>query len=207
MDLIKFDNLQSVVDEIEQAFYDIPFENSSYQNVFFVVNAQHTPARAYRALGLKMLSKIQALREAQTNLALENIDIEEMQEQLNSPDTSPYEKRRIEIKLQKKMFDRRHTEKLINDALVELTVLYQIFQKMPRYTREQFEAEEAQHFEIRLKKQAAGITGALESLDNMGLLDTKGSEFEKIPSVLQRLGVSFEGLQVDFDDSRKKITE
>ncbi len=80
---------------------------------------------------------------------------------------------------------KRDTEKLINDALAELSALYAAFKKMPHYTREQFETGERRHFEIRLQKMALGIQGPLESLDNMGV--DVGRRSPQIPKVMDQL--------------------
>ena len=55
----------------------------------------------------------------------------------------------------------------MNDALTELNILYHHFKALPRYTREQFEQGERQHFEVKLQRQAVGMQGALEALENM----------------------------------------
>ena len=58
----------------------------------------------------------------------------------------------------------------IKDSKILPFRYYTAYKELPKFTREEFEAGERKHFEIKLKKQAQGITGALESLDNMNLL-------------------------------------
>lgn len=178
--LIKKEDIPNILQEIEDAYFDIPFGNSRFQNQMFVANGQHTPARAYRAIGLRMFNRIRALKEAMYARAKEDIDIEEMREKLKDPNISKYERARLELEIQQRLDNRKYIDKLIHDALVELTDLYAMFKKFPKYTREQFEAEERKHFEIRLKKQALGITGALESLDNMGIDISKPISLEEV---------------------------
>jgi hypothetical protein len=48
----------------------------------------------------------------------------------------------------------------------ELNILYAHFQKLPRYTREQFELGEREHFDIKLNRQLLGVQGAAEALEN-----------------------------------------
>lgn len=167
MNEITIANVPDLLDEIDQAFFDIPFENSQFQTENFVLNAQLTPERVYRALGLRMHNRLRALREAQFSLMREAVDIEELQDKINNAYTSVYDRRRAEIDIQQKRANRPFTDKLINDAIAELNVLYAHFQKLPRYTREQFEAGERRHFELRLTRQVRGVTGAAESLANM----------------------------------------
>ena len=165
---LKESDLGKVIKEYDEAFFDIPFSNSAFQIENFIINAAHTPERAYRAIGLTMRAKIQALKEAYYNLRKQEVDIEELQAKIDSPEATKWDKKRAAIEIEQKQEMRSDTLKLINDALAELSVLYSAFKKMPRYTREQFELGEREHFRIRLTKQALGLNGPLESLDNMG---------------------------------------
>ena len=67
---VTLDTVGNVLTEIEDAFFDIPFENSDFQTRAFVVASQQTPARAYRAIGLQMFSKIQAVKEYKVPVVL-----------------------------------------------------------------------------------------------------------------------------------------
>lgn len=166
--------------ELENAFFDIPFENSMYQNLAFVLAAAHTPARAYRSLGLKMISKIKAIEELKFARKLEAINIEEKQailsgSLLKSDGTqySEFDKRRAEVEIERSQTANRHTDKLLNDAIIELNYLYEIFKEFPRYTREQFESEEELHFHLKLDTQiksaqiGGSAAGSIESKINM----------------------------------------
>lgn len=165
---LPIEQVSPVLEELEAAFFDIPFENSDFQNRAFVVAAQLTPARAYRAIGLRMFAKIRAVKEALYGLQLADIDIEENEHKAARPEASPFERRRLAIENAKLRESRKWTEKLLNDALRELECLYGEFKKYPRYTREQFEEEERLHFTARLQQQIATGGGAAESLANMG---------------------------------------
>jgi hypothetical protein len=57
--------------------------------------------------------------------------------------------------------------KLINDAVSEVAYMYSMFKLMPKYTREDFEDEEQEHFKVRLDRQEKGIVGHIESKFNM----------------------------------------
>lgn len=183
---LKESDLGKVIEEYEEAFFDIPFGNSKFQIENFIINAAYTPERAYRAIGLTMRAKIQALREAYYALKRQEVDIEEAQEKVASNYHTKWEKKRAAIDIEQKEEMKRDTKKLINDALAELSALYEVLKKMPRYTREQFEAGERKHFEIRLNKMALGIQGPLESLDNMGadISQVIAREIPKIPRVM-----------------------
>lgn len=168
MKTIKQSELGKIIKECDEAFFDIPFGNSEFQTVNFIINAAHTPERAYRAVGLAARAKIQALKEAYYNLKKDDVDIAELKHKAGLVGTSEWDKARHTIEIERKQDLRSDAMKLINDALAELAVLYAAMQKFPRYTREQFEAGERKHFHIRLIKQALGLNGPLESLDNMG---------------------------------------
>lgn len=160
-------DIPNVLSELETAFYDIPFENSDFQNSMFVVAAQQTPARAYRAIGLRMFAKIRAIKELGFGRRLEEIDIAEKQAKIDDPTTSQFEKMRAQVEIDKAMDQRAWTDKLLNDALKELGCLYTEFKKLPAITRDQFEEEERLHFQLKLERQIQGHVGAHESLANM----------------------------------------
>ncbi len=160
--------MTDILKEIEEAFFDIPFENSDFQNENFILAAQHTPARAYRALGLRLSAKLRAIDELKFARQLEEIDIEEKQALIDSDGASSFDKRRAQIEINKILSTRNYTDKLLNDAVHDLNFMYAQFKRFPRYTREQFEQEEALHFEqsLRLQVESQG-NGAIQSLCNM----------------------------------------
>ena len=165
--------VNDIAAELDKAFFDIPFGNSAFQIENFIINAALTPARAYRAIGLGMSTKINDLRDAYYKLKKEDIDIEELRDKLANPAVNRYDRARIGLEIDQKREARRYTHKLINDALAELDCFYRAYKKLPPITRAEFEAEERKHFEIKLGNQAAGITGALESLDNIRIAEGK----------------------------------
>lgn len=147
----------NILTELESAFFDIPFENSDFQNRAFVMATQQTPARAYRAIGLRMFAKIRAIKGYKLSQERQAIDIEEKREKIADPTTSRFDKRRLELDILEIEEAKTWGEKLLNDALRELDCLYGEFRKLPRYNREQFEAEEREHFQLKLTTpQGAG---------------------------------------------------
>lgn len=164
---VTYENSEDVIREIEQAFFDIPFENSKFQTESFVIGGQITPERAYRAIGLRMHAKLRALNEAKFGRMKEQVDLDEIEHKLSSGELNKFDRRREEIKRDQILSNRTWTDKLINDALSELNVLYKHFKALPKYTREQFENGERLHYEQRLNRQVLGLEGAKESLINM----------------------------------------
>jgi hypothetical protein len=179
-------NPSDILNEIETAFYNIPFDNSDYQNKAFVLAAQLTPARAYRALGLRMSAKLRAIDELKYSRQREQVDIDEWQSIIDDPDATVFAKRRAQIDIDQKRSVRNYTDKLLNDAILELDLLYAEFQKFPRYTREQFELEERKHFELSLQSQlessvhAPGAIGAIDSIKAMNHVTPLNLQIEQV---------------------------
>lgn len=162
---------ETILSEIEAAYADIPFGNSDFQNRAFVMAGEITPGRAYRHIGLRMFNRIQAIKELEYGRAKEDIDIDEKRALIDSPDASVFDKRRAELDIQQILDRRCYQDKLLADAIAELNCLYTEFRKLPRYTRAQFEAEERDHFQLRLQRQMQIGDGAAASLDNMRLME------------------------------------
>ena len=181
---ISENNAVDVIKEIEDAFYHIPFENSAFQTENFVIAAQITPERAYRAIGLRMFKKLVAVQENIIARELDKIDEEEIQAKINSPDYNNFEKRKFELELKRKQISKQFADKLFNDALQELNVLYKHFKALPKYTREEFEAGEKRHYLEDLNRQALGLAGAKMSLlnmfDDIAAIEKFETEFKQI---------------------------
>jgi len=168
------DELQSLIFDVNEMSKEIPFGNSSFQNLKFVLGNEMTSGRAVRHCLLRLNNRISALRDCYYNLELEKIDIEEMQFKLEY-EINEYEKRRITVKLEQKIANKPSLEKLIDDCLEEIRFLYSVLKSLPTYTRERFELEEEKHFRLKLGRDAkialeyGQAAGCLTSLDNMGL--------------------------------------
>lgn len=165
-DLIRLDDVPNVLHVLEEAAFDIPFGNSDFQNQAFVIAAQITPARAYRAALLGMFSRIRAIKEYKFDQRKLEIDIDEKRFKLTNVELDQFERRRIELDLEQIEDERSNGRKLLNDALRELNCLYAEFVKLPRYTREQFEAEEAAHYKESMVRQLNN-NGPMVGLINM----------------------------------------
>jgi hypothetical protein len=187
--VISQNNAHDVVREIEDAFYHIPFENSAFQTENFVIAAQITPERAYRAIGLRMHKKLIAVQEAMIQEQVNDIDEEEIRAKIESPDYNNFEKRKFELDLKMRQISRRYNGKLFNDALQELNVLYKHFKALPKYSREEFEAGEKRHFLEDLNRQALGLAGPKMSLLNM---------FDDISSI-EKFETEFKQIANDYD--------
>ena len=165
-------NIQNVIEDVYKLSLEIPFGNSEFQNLNFVIEGEITPARMLRHCLLRLNERITALRDAYYTLELEDIDIEELKEHLELT-TNKFEKRRLSIKIEQKKVNRISTDKLIKDCLIEIETLYTAYSKLPKYTRKEFESEERKHFELLLTRDAffnlssPSACGQLQSLDAM----------------------------------------
>lgn len=178
---VSIENIEQVDDilkEVNDAFFDIPFENSQFQTEAFVIAAAITPGRAYRAIGLRMSNKIRALQEAKFTRLNNEIDIDEIDEKISNGSIDKYELRREGLKRERAVVEIRYTDKLINDAITELNVLYKHFKALPKFTRAQFEAGEKQHFTERLSRQHE-LSGDQQSMINLSEDMVSLIEFEE----------------------------
>lgn len=178
--VISVEDIGKVLTDLEDAYFDIPFENSDFQNRAFVMAAQQTPARAYRAIGLRMFAKIRALKEYLIQQERNAIDIEEKEAKIADPDTSDFDRRRLRLDILQITEQKKWGEKLKNDALRELNCLHHEFLHFPKYSREQFELEEAKHFHAKLSRSLQA-NGPAESLLNMA---------EDLPRFPERIAAS-----------------
>jgi hypothetical protein len=177
-DMIKYESVNEIIKEIEEAFYDIPFGNSQFQTEKFVIGGERTPERAYRAIGLAMSSKLQALKEEYYKRKKEDIDIEELEYKIKKT-KNKFDKKRYAIKIEQKLSNRKSTDKLINDALAELNILYNAFKELPKYTREEFEKGEYKYFEQKLSRQVLVPNDSINSLELIGV------NLESIPTLIE----------------------
>jgi hypothetical protein len=163
----------------------IPLGNSDFQNRHFVVGVQDGPARQYRAALLRAQDRRNAIEEAQHARAVEDIDIEELEYEITNKVTakgdplSDFDVRRKRLDLERKQKARAYGDKLIRDALAELATLYDVIRQHPAYTRDDFEALEAQHYVSNLSRQLANAhlgaaAGAAESLTALQRPDVIG---------------------------------
>lgn len=198
--LINLDSLSGIIEDVQARSANVPFGNSDFQNISIVAASMLLPARAQRAALLRLNDRINSLRESyyllkkeELDLELLTLDLSELEESLFiNNDLSAIDQRRIEIRIEQKKIDieqkmsgRPMLQKLISDAMAEVDGLYQYIQKMPVLARNDFEAEESTFFELKSRRQLAGISGASEMLENITsdklLLDKKLEQSAFIP--------------------------
>lgn len=170
---------QSTLEEIRNAFFDIPFNNTGFQTEMFVIAAQITPARSFRTIGMQLFALIKELQAVDRHRDLNQLKAEEIKNRLETEELSKLVRRELEYELADLQDETYHSDKSINDKLHEFSILYNHFKKLPKYSRQQFEAEERLYYEQNLQRQAMGLSGAKEAIINM-VEDIKTIElFEK----------------------------
>lgn len=160
-------NVETLITEIENAFFDIPFGNTDFQCENFVIASSITPARAYRTIGLQMHSLLLNLREMKYAEKKHQIDILELEEQINDESIGKFEKMRKQLDLEKLKQGDLWKKKLVSDAIQQLNLYYSHFQKLPKFTKQEFENQEALYFQQTQNRYLLGITGAKEAIMNM----------------------------------------
>ena len=78
--IITEQNTSDIIKEVQDAFFDIPFENSAFQTENFVIANQITPERAYRAIGLRMNNKLIAVQESLVDREITLVEEDELRE-------------------------------------------------------------------------------------------------------------------------------
>lgn len=178
-------NLTSVMEEIKDKMWDIPLGQSLYQNKKFIMAQFKTNGRLLRQAALELHGKINAIQDQLITIERLKINIEELKAKLD-PDSHYYEKnefqrRRLELDLKSELSNTYMQDKLLNDVKKEFEYIYSVFKKLPKMTREEFEKEEEDYYLFHLEKQIKGISGAHESLYQMGMaMDANSGEFIKL---------------------------
>ncbi|MHB8098074.1 MAG: hypothetical protein ACYDD5_00610 [Sulfuricurvum sp.] len=161
-------NSIDIMKELQERIYDIPFDNSQFQNENFIINSALTPERAYRSAALRLQSRLEALKEASFNKRKNDIKIKKIQRKLDV-ETDDLEIELLKIEIEEIVSAEGYSNKLINDAIVESQQLYNFIQSCPKYTREDFEKAERTHFEMKLIEEVRGVTGVIKALSDMGV--------------------------------------
>lgn len=160
-------SVDSILTEIDSAFYDIPFGNSAFQTRAFVIAAAITPERAYKTIGLQLSSLLSNIKNNLIGKQIAEIKLEQKKEKLNDPKLDKFDKQILELEILMEQSSLSTVAKLSNDSLNEFNVLYSEFKKLPKFTREQFESAELNYFTQSLSRQANQLDGAALSIIHM----------------------------------------
>lgn len=135
-------NIDDVQERVLTLVEDVPFGNSDTQNRVVIVNGEVTPYRALRHSALRVMNRLEALRECQYTLRRREIEIKILQRDLAN-ETDELKRDLIALDIEQKRSGDAYTKKLIKDAIREIESLWPIIQALGGVSREKFEQEEA----------------------------------------------------------------
>lgn len=155
---------------------NVPFGNSLFQIEHFT-DGRETPERRYRHVLLQLRQRIAALKAAEFQRERIKVDLEELGKKLAKWLVNPFDRRRMEIDMQEKAWQLREQETLIKDAMIEVEAYVAMLKKLPKPTREQFEAAEPGHWRKRLEADAKNQilanghadAGTIKALNDIGV--------------------------------------
>lgn len=167
MNVSELDNLTKITQEVEESYYDIPFGNTAFQTRAFVIANSITPERSYRAIGLQLLSVLSSIKSTIIKQKIDEVRRQQNLDKLINGSLDEYEKEILRLELILSDSGDQAYKKRINDLLNEFYILYLEHKKLPKFTREQFEAGEENYFTQSLGRQVSGLVGASEAIINM----------------------------------------
>lgn len=175
--------ITSLFDEILDIADDIPFGNSDFQNRMAIVDSEGSPHRALRHSLLRIINRLEALRECYFGLRKNNIEIKKLERKLEN-ETDELERELIKIEIEKIKSSLPYTKKLIKDAIQEIKSLYPIVKKIGKISKENFEKLEYQHYKSHyeniLSKPEPAIVYEKVFLQKQDLYDKILSDGEKL---------------------------
>lgn len=141
-------NLASVFDAVVDMVEDIPFGNSDFQNRLVIVDEEQTPLRAARHAGLRIIGRLEALKEAYFNLRKNEIEIKILQQKMQK-ETDFLAVELLSLEIERRQFGMSYGRKLIKDAIKEIEGLLPILLAQGKITKQAFEKEEHIHYQLK----------------------------------------------------------
>jgi hypothetical protein len=174
MEISKSDKFKKLMIEVSKRSLQIPFGNSKWQ-IDSIVNEAKTSERAYRALLLNFTTKLNDLKTAERKRRKDVLKIKLLQEKIKK-EKNKLERELLEIDIEEIESGFEYTNKLALDCVEELNYMWSFIEKLPKYTREEFEAGEIEHF----KKRGVPALDAsfLDSIKNKQLQNSAKGEIE-----------------------------
>lgn len=164
---------ESFLKELKQSMDEIPFGESKFQIEKLIVSHQ-SDERNLRQVLLQINARLNALNEAKFKRRRLEIDLKEKISKIEL--SNGFDKERLKIDIEEIEYKLNNEEKFIKDALIELNYYYEIFKKLPKVTRDQFESSEKEYWINRLMADAKSeflsttriSVGTIQSLNKIG---------------------------------------
>lgn len=192
-ELINFEKTADVEQEILELMQDIPFENSHAQTRE-VMAACLVPERAFKMLGLRLMTRLNDLKvcgikrkQVENEIEILEFKISKLHSFYNQvfhTRLSELTERGIQLEIDEKKAWFDHQNKLAGDCKAELSYLYNLIKKMPKYTREEFERGDERWVKIQSNYATMHGKGQLKTDDLLdrieaGEVDSVRPETEK----------------------------
>lgn len=167
---------QKIEKELKEAMEKGPtFGDSLFQIQAFNIGKHETDSRAYRQILLELDKKFTVLKKARIHRRRTYAKLGLLHEKIEQQ-TNHYEKELLQCDLEEIEIDLAREDKLIKDAILECNMLYEAFKKLPKITREEFEAKEGEYWGKRLVRDAqremlqfgSVSSGTSQSLQSIG---------------------------------------
>lgn len=135
--------------ELIEECRNVPFGNSKFQIECFIAGGQ-APERLYRNCLLQFDQKMLSLQSTKFSRDRRKIDVEELEHKIHHNSAFGYDLKRLQVDLEEKKYHLAREEKLIEDCMIEINTYVEILNKLPKFTREQFESAEIGYWSKRL---------------------------------------------------------
>jgi hypothetical protein len=160
--------------EIEEEMETVPFGNSCFLNENLTTHHETKPRRKQFIL-LQIDRALEGLQAAKFARDLDAIKIKQCRKKIKWHFWANKEKLRVEIAQCEWGIHKQ--EKLIRDAYLVISEFYKELKKLPKFTREEFEASEREYWEKRMARtsqlqfQSKGTIDwdIIDQLDKLGL--------------------------------------
>lgn len=165
---------------IKKAIADIKQSRSKYQIEKFVIGQHHSPEMQYYQLCIEINGVINSIEENKLRIEKKKAECEELRETGKKSDA-------IEAKIKERQIE--EIELNIIGSERELEFMQELFDKYPKYTREDIEAAQPSYWETRLTRVAqlqmlsaqAGVDWAqLEAIYQASIME---KALEQIPTM------------------------
>jgi len=129
-------------------------QHSQFQTTFFIVGKHATLGRSIRQIVSEVHFKEEALLENLKNLALKEVDLEEMREKIVT-EKNKFERKRLELEINHGEIGRQRSLEPIQGAMRDILILKRRFDEIYKDMSEKdIEEEEVTYWILRLSMQA-----------------------------------------------------
>jgi small-conductance mechanosensitive channel len=194
------ENLRSLLDEMQE----LSQGRSNFVLRHFVVGQHDLTGRQRQQVIVELQGMMFELANQADEINLAELEIRELQVALLDSKNTDIDIERLKIKIAQRERQIEQINIRLTGQLRECDTLYAMLQELPKYTKEQFEAEEEAYWGVRLPRQFAlsqrdvggNLTAILEMLTEPG--KAKPSVAISIDQLVAIMGLS--------EESTKKLT-